>query len=91
MNLKTLLICCIALASSYALSDDTQSVDTTHIRASKELPKVLYVVPWKDINGRDDTEQKLVLHNFFGDLYDPLLPDEIQLSIDSNTETQLKK
>lgn len=91
MNIKTLLMCFIALASSYALSDDTQSVDTTHIRASKELPKVLYVVPWKDINSRDDTEQKLVLHNFFGDLYDPVLPDEIQLSLDTNTLMPSKK
>ena len=82
---------CTIFASCYAISDETQSVDTTYIKASKELPKVLYVVPWKDVNSRDDTEQKLVLHNFFGDLYDPLLPDDVQLSLDENTSAKSKK
>lgn len=91
MNAKSLLILCLVFVSSYALSDDVQSVDTTHIRASKELPKVLYVVPWKDVNSRDDTEQKLVLHNFFGDLYEPILPDEMQLSLETNTSEASKK
>lgn len=91
MNAKSLLILCVVFVSSYALSDDVQSVDTTHIRASKELPKVLYVVPWKDVNSRDDTEQKLVLHNFFGDLYEPILPDEMQLSLEANPSDTSKK
>lgn len=91
MNIKTLLICGGIFASSHALSQEIQSVDTTHIRASKELPKVLYVVPWKDVNGRDDTEQKLVLHNFFGDLYDPVLPDDIKHSLETNAVAPSKK
>ena len=82
---------CAIFASSYAISDETQSVDTTYVKASKELPKVLYVVPWKDVNSLDDTEQKLVLHNFFGDLYDPVLPDDIQISLDSNVEPRSSK
>jgi len=71
--LKLCLFC--LFATTHAIADDSQ-VDTTHIRASKELPKVLYVVPWKDLEARKDTEEKLVLHDFFGDLYEPVLPNE---------------
>jgi hypothetical protein len=70
----SLLIC---LLSQLVIADDSQDVDTTHIRASKELPKVLYVVPWKDLESRKNTEEKLVLHDFFGDLYEPVLPGEL--------------
>lgn len=65
------------LIGTTANADDNQDVDTTHIKANKELPKVLYVVPWKDLEARKDTEEKLVLHDFFGDLYEPVLPDEV--------------
>ncbi len=91
MNIKIFFICGGMLASSYVLSDDIQSVDTTHIRASKELPKVLYVVPWKDVSSREDTEQKLVLHDFFGDLYDPILPNDIQHSLEVTAVMPSKK
>ncbi len=76
--MKLLLKFCLlsGLLSSLAIAGDNQDVDTTHIRASKELPKVLYVVPWKDLEARKDTEEKLVLHDFFGDLYEPVLPSE---------------
>jgi hypothetical protein len=63
--------------SGVASAEGVQEVDTTHIRANKELPKVLYVVPWKDVSSRKNTEQKLVLPELFGDLYDPLLPDSL--------------
>ena len=52
---------------------DSLEVDATRINANKDLPKVLYVVPWKDMETTKNTDQKLVLHDFFGDLYDPVL------------------
>ncbi|RYY77085.1 MAG: hypothetical protein EOO52_06250 [Gammaproteobacteria bacterium] len=66
----------MCLASAFVIADETREVDTTRIKASRELPKVLYVVPWKDLEARKDTEEKLVLHDFFGDLYEPVLPAE---------------
>jgi hypothetical protein len=48
-------------------------VDATRIKANKDLPKVLYVVPWKDMESNKNTDQKIVLNDFFGDLYDPVL------------------
>ena len=53
--------------------EEDVEVDATRIKANKDLPKVLYVVPWKDMESNKNTDQKLVLHDFFGDLYDPVL------------------
>ena len=76
--MKAMLNLCAftCLLSSLVIADESQDVETTRIKASKELPKVLYVVPWKDLEARKDTEEKLVLHDLFGDLYEPLLPNE---------------
>jgi len=76
---------CLAncLISSVAIAQENQAVDTTYIKASKELPKVLYVVPWKDLEARKDTEEKLVLHDLFGDLYEPVLPNDL-VTADTN-------
>ena len=75
----------LLLTGQCVSADDKQDVDTTHIKANKELPKVLYVVPWKDLQARKDTDEKLVLHDFFGDLYEPILPDHvIQQEINPN-------
>jgi hypothetical protein len=53
--------------------EENVEVDATRIKANKDLPKVLYVVPWKDMESNKNVDQKLVLHDFFGDLYDPVL------------------
>lgn len=79
--LRFCLVAC--LKSSFAIADESQAVDTTYIKASKELPKVLYVVPWKDLQARKDNEEKLVLHDLFGDLYEPVLPNELA-TLDTN-------
>ncbi len=60
--------------SVFSHAEDAVEVDTTRVKANKELPKVLYVVPWKEMESYKDVEQKLVLHDFFGDLYDPIIP-----------------
>ena len=70
----------LALLSGYTSAQEGIEVDTTRIKANKELPKVLYVVPWKDVKGRKDTEEKLVLHDLFGDLYEPVLPDQLKMA-----------
>ncbi|MFK5892000.1 MAG: hypothetical protein QM504_02135 [Pseudomonadota bacterium] len=60
--------------SSYA--EDTIELRTTIIKGNKELPKILYIVPWKDIKRSKKAERKLVLHSLFGDLFDPVLPQQ---------------
>jgi hypothetical protein len=49
-------------------------LETTVIKGNTELPKYLYVVPWQDRKSNQKVEQKLVLHNLYGDLFDPVLP-----------------
>ncbi|HWV16197.1 MAG TPA: hypothetical protein VN030_12270 [Cellvibrio sp.] len=66
--------------SAGAAEDNNIEVDTTRIKANKELPKVLYVVPWKEMENSKNNDQKLVLNDFFGDLYDPVLPSDKAVS-----------
>lgn len=75
MRLTLLLILLFPVA---ALAEDEIELKTTIIKGNKELPKILYVVPWKDITQNKKSERKLVLHSLFGDLFDPVLPQQVQ-------------
>lgn len=68
------LITLIALACS-ARSEDKIELKTIKIKGNKELPKILYVVPWRETKNSGKGDQKLQLHDFFGDLYDPVTPE----------------
>jgi len=76
---KLLLILCVFSVSSLAFAEDKIELRTTTIKGNKELPKILYVVPWKDIKRTKKAERKLVLHSLFGDLFDPVLPQQVKL------------
>lgn len=56
------------------LSQDQIELKTTTIKGNKELPKILYIVPWKEVKSAKKAQQELVLHSLFGDLFDPVLP-----------------
>jgi hypothetical protein len=73
-NRITLLL--ILLLPVTLLADDKIELQTTIIKGNKELPKILYIVPWKDITKSKAAERKLVLHSLFGDLFDPVLPKQ---------------
>jgi len=64
------------LLTSSVYSEDKIKLKTTTIKGNKDLPRILYIVPWKDIKKNKKPEQKLVLHSLFGDLFDPILPKE---------------
>lgn len=70
------LIAALSFALTASAAEDNIEVDTTRIKANKEQPKVLYVVPWKEMENTKNNDQKLVLNDFFGDLYDPVLPSD---------------
>lgn len=57
-------------------AEDRIELRTTTIKGNKELPKILYVVPWKDIKHSKQNEHKLELHSLFGNLFDPVLPQK---------------
>lgn len=78
-SLKTLILLSMAgIVGAVAAQDANQmELDTTVIKGNTELPKYLYVVPWQDRKSAEKVEQKLVLHNLYGDLFDPVLPGYI--------------
>lgn len=50
-------------------------LDTTIIKGNTELPKILYIVPWKEIRQMEHDEQQFVIHSLYGDLFDPVIPE----------------
>ena len=75
---KRMTLLLILILPFAALAEDEIELQTTIIKGNKELPKILYIVPWKDITKSKKTERKLVLHSLFGDLFDPVLPKQSQ-------------
>lgn len=64
-----------------AQAQDRLELETTFIKGNKELPQILYVVPWKDIKRSRKKEQQIVLYSLFGDLFEPVNPDMLDHKI----------
>ncbi len=58
-----------------ASADDEVELETTFIKGNKELPQVLYIVPWKVIKEEKKKGKTLVLHSLFGNAFDPVTPE----------------
>lgn len=67
-----------------AQAQDQLELETTFIKGNKELPQILYVVPWQDIKRSQKKEQQIILYSLFGDLFEPIDPDEMNHEIMSN-------
>jgi hypothetical protein len=65
-----------------AKADDKLELETVTIKGNRELPKVLYIVPWKRLKN-DDFDQKLVLHSLFQDAFDPIDPEAFERHIEN--------
>lgn len=52
-------------------------MELTVFKGNTELPKVLYIVPWKRL-ADGNIKQKLVLHSLFEDAFDPIEPRAFQ-------------
>jgi len=75
--MRKIIFLLVTLLLSFTLcAEDKIELRTTTIKGNKELPKILYVVPWKDIKRSKKAERKLVLHSLFGDLFNPVLPSQ---------------
>jgi len=73
----TKIVLCLFLSfANYnvALSEVEIKMDTTTIKGNTELPKIIYIVPWKESKQYKNKEQLLVIHSLYGDLFDPVLP-----------------
>jgi hypothetical protein len=76
-----LLTACLLMTSgSLSFAEDRIELEVTTIKGNKELPRILYVVPWKEMQQSRKQEQKLVLHSLFGDLFDPVTPSPVSAS-----------
>jgi hypothetical protein len=75
MKPNKFLILCFGISLSVAAADDTRTAPSA-AEANLELPKILYVVPWKDSKNVKAANPKLVLHDLMGDLYEPQLASD---------------
>jgi len=74
-HLKTICVAILLISSAASCyAEDRIELEVTTIKGNKELPKILYVVPWKEMQKSRKEEQKLELHSLFGDLFDPVIP-----------------
>lgn len=90
MRYFIILITFFTLSATVVHSEDRLELETTFIKGNKELPQILYIVPWKDIKRSRKKEQQIVLYSLFGDLFDPVNPDELKNQNAKNTSNQLK-
>ncbi|MDH5407803.1 MAG: hypothetical protein OEZ33_00475 [Gammaproteobacteria bacterium] len=72
--LTSFFIMLIFSVSSMCIAEDRLELETTFIKGNKDMPQILYVVPWQDIKKSKSEEQNIVLHSLFGDLFDPVNP-----------------
>ncbi|MES2960397.1 MAG: hypothetical protein V4792_19575 [Pseudomonadota bacterium] len=47
MKSRSLAMLALALSASTAFAQDRADIDRTQVIGNRELPKVLYIVPWK--------------------------------------------
>jgi hypothetical protein len=74
------VVVCLWVLAGSSFAANKIELDTTVIKGNKELPQILYVVPWKEMKPDTNKEQTLVLHSLFGDLFDPVYPDATNIS-----------
>lgn len=67
-------LCLFPISSGAQETDDEIELKMTTIQGNKELPKILYIVPWKEVKNPPKPQRQLVLHSLFGDLFEPVLP-----------------
>lgn len=52
-------------------------MDATRIRSHTELPKLLYIVPWRDTDLiEESSERKILIPDLFSDYYEPMHPGD---------------
>lgn len=56
---------------------DRVELKTSFIKGNKELPQVLYIVPWQEIRKTTKKPENMVLHSLYGDIFQPITPADI--------------
>ncbi len=56
--------------------DDVINLDGVQIRGNKELPQVLYIVPWQEVETSHRVqEQDIILHSLLERRVEPMMPE----------------
>lgn len=79
-KLFIILFLCISTIN-ITQAEDRLELETTFIKGNKELPQILYVVPWKDTKKTKKKEQQILLYSLFGDLFEPVTPGELTYEV----------
>jgi len=77
LQVSLLLTATLVAVANHSAADDEVELETTFIRDNKELPQVLYIVPWKDVGEKNKKKEPLILHSLFGDAFDPVIPKNL--------------
>lgn len=76
MKAPKLLLLCLGISLSVSANNGIDAERLAADESTQELPKILYVVPWKDSKNVKAANPKLVLHDLMGDLYEPQLASD---------------
>ncbi len=78
MKIAALLItAAFTLIAGHTTAEERVELKTTFIKGNKELPQVLYIVPWQEVEQEKKRKETLVLHSLFGDAFDPVTPKNL--------------
>ncbi len=56
---------------------DRVELKTSFIKGNKELPQVLYIVPWQEIKKTTKKPENMVLHSLYGDIFQPITSTDL--------------
>jgi len=69
------------LFSSQLIAADVEDkvvLQTSFIKGNKELPQVLYIVPWQTVKKVKEKPQNMVLHSLYGNIFQPVTKKEFK-------------
>ena len=59
-------------------AEDRVELKTSFIKGNKELPQVLYIVPWQEIKKTTQKPENMVLHSLYGNVFQPITAEDIR-------------
>ncbi|MDH5392659.1 MAG: hypothetical protein OEY11_05680 [Gammaproteobacteria bacterium] len=80
-----IMLLCVLVTPVSALAEQRIKLESSKITGNSELPKILYVVPWKKVAATQINYQ-LAVHGIRDDMLKPVDPEEFQRQVRNYTE-----